>query len=192
MPVFGNYSCDLYFWRLLNVIKRQRRPCKHWGKSNAYTSGKTFMVIHILETETLSVLYSQITFQEKAWIHCSISFFKILRLILKLDHTEEAGRLCCGRERGFLHPLTLAQRHGRSPSKYLTWCLDPIRLFQRDTCMMLKDQDKSCFVRDLNKQLCTKKHQKMETCLIKLITWIYPLEDGNIQCMGTKSLWILV
>lgn len=48
------------------------------------------MVIHILETETLSVFYSQITFQEKAWIHCSISFFKILRLILKLDHTEEA------------------------------------------------------------------------------------------------------
>jgi len=77
------------------------------------------MVIHILETETLSMFYSQVIFQEKAWIHCWISFFKILRLILKLDHAEKAGILCWGRRSGdcsVLCLVALTQRRGISLS----------------------------------------------------------------------------
>lgn len=160
MPVFGNYSCDLYFWRLLNGIKRQRRPCKHWGKVMLILLGKHLWWFTFWKLKHYQCFIPRLLSKKKLGSITQSVSSKYLGSYWSWIIQKRLKIVLWERVRGFLHPLTLAQRHGRSPSKYLTWCLDPIRLFQRDTCMMLKDQDKSFFVRDLNKQLCTEKNRK--------------------------------
>lgn len=58
--------------------------------------------------------------------------------------------------------------------------------------MILKDQDKSFSVSDLDKLLFTEEIENGNVLNKTHYMRIHPLEDGNIQRMGTKSLWILV